>query len=170
MVGGSLGAQALNQIVPQALALMNPDNRPQVTHQSGAKLIEALQDHYAKAGVLADLTPFIDDTASAFANADLVICRSGASTVTELAAIGVPAIFVPYPHAVDDHQTHNARFLSDRQAGWLWPQSDLSAESLARRLSEIDRCELLRVASQAHSCRQTDAVKRIVQACEEVVA
>jgi UDP-N-acetylglucosamine--N-acetylmuramyl-(pentapeptide) pyrophosphoryl-undecaprenol N-acetylglucosamine transferase len=114
VVGGSLGAKALNDIVPQALALMPEASRPQVIHQSGAKQIEALRANYAAAGVQAELTPFIDDTAAAFAHADLVICRAGASTVTELAAVGVAALFVPFPFAVDDHQTTNAQFLEPR--------------------------------------------------------
>lgn len=168
VVGGSLGAQALNQIVPQALALIEPAQRPQVTHQSGAKQIDALRELYAQAGVQAELTPFIDDTAQAFAQADLVICRAGASTVTELAAVGVAAILVPFPHAVDDHQTHNARFLSDRDGAWWWPQSQLTPQALADRIMQLDRTELLRVAGNAHACRQTDAVEHMIQACHEV--
>ena len=113
VVGGSLGAKALNEVVPQALALMPPAQRPQVLHQSGAKQIEALRANYDAAGVVAQLTPFIDNTAQAFADADLVICRAGASTVTEIAAVGAAALFVPFPFAVDDHQTTNARFLVD---------------------------------------------------------
>ena len=97
MVGGSLGAKALNDIVPQALALIPPEQRPQVMHQSGAKQIEALRANYAAAGVQAELTPFIDDTAQAFADADLMVCRAGASTVTEIAAVGAAALFVPFP-------------------------------------------------------------------------
>jgi len=119
VVGGSLGAKALNDIVPQALALVPEAQRPQVTHQSGAKQIEALRASYAAAGVQAELTPFIEDTATAFAQADLVIARAGASTVTEISAVGAAALFVPFPFAVDDHQTTNARFLADAGApGW----------------------------------------------------
>ena len=117
VVGGSLGAKALNEIVPQALALLPADQRPLVTHQSGAKQIESLRANYEAAGVQAELTPFIEDTATAFANADLVICRAGASAVTELAAVGVAAIYVPFPFAVDDHQTSNARFMVDAGGG-----------------------------------------------------
>ncbi|HEY0824297.1 MAG TPA: undecaprenyldiphospho-muramoylpentapeptide beta-N-acetylglucosaminyltransferase, partial [Ramlibacter sp.] len=118
VVGGSLGARALNEIVPKALALVPPDQRPHVLHQSGARQIDELRANYAAAGVAAELTPFIDDTATAFAEADLVICRAGASTVTEIAAVGAPALFVPFPFAVDDHQTTNARFLVDAGGGW----------------------------------------------------
>ncbi len=123
VVGGSLGAKALNDTVPQALALIPPEQRPQVRHQSGAKQIQALRASYAAAGVQAELTPFIDDTASAYAQADLVICRAGASTVTELAAVGAAAIYVPFPHAVDDHQTTNARFVVDAGGGWVVQQT-----------------------------------------------
>jgi len=110
VLGGSLGAQALNRIVPQALAQLPAAQRPIVLHQSGEQHIDALRSAYAQAGVQAELTPFIDDTASAMARADLIICRAGASTVTEIAAVGAAALFVPFPAAVDDHQTHNARF------------------------------------------------------------
>jgi UDP-N-acetylglucosamine--N-acetylmuramyl-(pentapeptide) pyrophosphoryl-undecaprenol N-acetylglucosamine transferase len=119
VVGGSLGAQALNTVVPQALAKIPHDQRPMVTHQSGAKQIDALRTAYAEAGVQAELTPFIDDTAQAFADADVVIARAGASTVTELAAVGAAAIYVPFPHAVDDHQTTNARFVVEAGGGWF---------------------------------------------------
>ncbi len=117
VVGGSLGAKALNDMVPKALALMPAPTRPVVTHQSGVKQIDALRANYEAAGVQADLTPFIADTASAFAQADLVICRAGASTVTELAAVGAAALFVPFPFAVDDHQTRNAQFLVQHGGG-----------------------------------------------------
>ena len=168
VVGGSLGAKALNDIVPQALALMPAENRPVVVHQSGAKQIEALRQNYAAAGVSAELTPFIDDTASAFAQADLVICRAGASTVTELAAVGVPALFVPFPFAVDDHQTTNARFLVDSGGGWLLPQDELTAESLAQRLSDLRREPLLDVAQKAYARKKTNATREVVMACEEL--
>jgi UDP-N-acetylglucosamine--N-acetylmuramyl-(pentapeptide) pyrophosphoryl-undecaprenol N-acetylglucosamine transferase len=130
VVGGSLGAQALNDVVPKALALIPADRRPQVVHQSGARQIDALRANYAAAGVQAELVPFIDDTAKAFADADLVICRAGASTVTEMAAIGAAALFVPFPHAVDDHQTTNAKFLVDQGAGWLMPAARPDARAL----------------------------------------
>jgi UDP-N-acetylglucosamine--N-acetylmuramyl-(pentapeptide) pyrophosphoryl-undecaprenol N-acetylglucosamine transferase len=170
VVGGSLGAQALNRIVPQALALMAPEQRPVVTHQSGAQQIEALQQAYADAGVQAELTPFIDDTATAYAQADLVICRAGASTVTELAAIGVASILVPFPHAVDDHQTLNARYLTQRGGAWLWPQQELTPQALADKISQLTRSELLAVAQHSHACRQTEAVQKIELACEELAA
>ena len=170
VMGGSLGAKALNDIVPQALALVPAEQRPQVTHQSGARQIEALRENYAKAGVEATLTPFIDDTAAAMAEADLVICRAGASTVTELAAVGVAALFVPFPFAVDDHQTTNARFLVDAGGGWLVPQSELSAEGLGARLQHLTRADLLACAEKAHMQKKTNATREVVMACEELVA
>jgi UDP-N-acetylglucosamine--N-acetylmuramyl-(pentapeptide) pyrophosphoryl-undecaprenol N-acetylglucosamine transferase len=170
VVGGSLGAQALNSGVPQALALMPRDQRPQVLHQGGVKHLKTLQDNYAQAGVDAELVPFIDDTASAFAQADLVICRAGASTVSELAAVGVAALLVPFPHAVDDHQTVNAQFLSNQDAGWLMPQTELTPEHLAAFLSRLDRAQLLHAAKQAYAVRKTTAAADVVQACVELVS
>ena len=170
VVGGSLGAKALNDIVPQALALMPEASRPQVIHQSGAKQIEALRANYAAAGVQAELTPFIDDTAAAFAHADLVICRAGASTVTELAAVGVAALFVPFPFAVDDHQTTNAQFLVAHGGGWLVPQAELTAQNLAERLTALSRDTLQDVAQKAHAQKKTNATREVVMACEELAA
>ena len=170
VVGGSLGAKALNDIVPQALALLPADQRPQVIHQSGAKQIEALRANYAAAGVQAELTPFIDDTASAFAQADLVICRAGASTVTEIAAVGAAALFVPFPHAVDDHQTTNAQFLVAHGGGWLLPQSQLSAQGLAEHLAGLQRQTLLACAEKAYEQKKTNATRDVVMACKELIA
>ena len=170
VVGGSLGAKALNDIVPQALALMPEASRPQVIHQSGAKQIEALRANYEAVGVQAELTPFIDDTASAFAQADLVICRAGASTVTELAAVGVAALFVPFPFAVDDHQTTNAQFLVASGGGWLVPQAELTAQNLAERLAALSRDTLQDVAEKAHAQKKTNATREVVMACEELAA
>ena len=168
VVGGSLGAQALNEIVPKALALIPVTERPEVIHQSGAKQLQALQSAYAAAGVQAELTPFIDDTAQAFAQADLVICRAGASTVTEIAAVGAAALFVPFPFAVDDHQTHNARYLTDQGAGALLEQRALSAPQLAKLLQGLDRATLLDWAQRAYRLKKTDATQAMVDACEEL--
>ncbi len=170
VVGGSLGAKALNDTVPQALALIPADQRPQVVHQSGAKQIDALRASYAAAGVEATLTPFIDDTASAFAQADLVIGRAGASTVTEIAAVGAAALFVPFPFAVDDHQTTNARFLVDQGGGWLVPQAELTPQGLATQLQKLTRAELLDRAQNAYRQRKTNATREVVVACEELAA
>ncbi|MBI2725993.1 MAG: undecaprenyldiphospho-muramoylpentapeptide beta-N-acetylglucosaminyltransferase [Polaromonas sp.] len=168
VVGGSLGARGLNTVVPKALALIEPSGRPVVTHQSGAKQIDELRANYEAAGVTATLTPFIDDTAAAFAQADLVICRAGASTVTEIAAIGAAALFVPFPAAVDDHQTTNATFLVDQGGGWMEQQRDLSAEKLADFLKNIQRTALLDKAVQAKKMQKTEATARMVAACEEL--
>ncbi len=170
VVGGSLGAQALNDLVPKALALLPEHKRPVVVHQSGAKQIDALKSNYAQAGVRAELTPFIEDTAQAFAEADLIICRSGASTVTEIAAIGAAAIYVPFPFAVDDHQTTNANFLVAQGGGWLMPQAQLSAEALAERLGSITREELLACAEKAWALKKTEATREVVAACEVLAA
>ncbi len=168
VVGGSLGATALNTIVPQALALIPLATRPRVTHQSGEKQIDTLRANYAAAGVQAELTAFIDNTAQAFAQADVVICRAGASTVTELAAVGAAAVFVPFPAAVDDHQTHNACFLVDQGAGMLLPQSELTAVGLATLLQKLDRPTLLEWAIQAKKLEQPRGTELVVAACEEL--
>jgi UDP-N-acetylglucosamine--N-acetylmuramyl-(pentapeptide) pyrophosphoryl-undecaprenol N-acetylglucosamine transferase len=118
--------------------------------------------------VAADLTPFIDDTASAFAEADLIVCRAGASTVTEIAAVGAAALFVPFPAAVDDHQTTNARFLVDQGAGWLVPQTELTPQGLANTLAMLDRAELLARAERAKQLEKTTATREVVGACEEL--
>ena len=169
VVGGSLGAKALNEIVPQALALIPTARRPLVRHQSGAAQIDALRANYAAAGVLADLTPFIDDTAQAFADADVIVCRAGASTVTEIAAVGAAALFVPFPFAVDDHQTHNAKFLLDAQAAWMTPQGQLTPTGLAQWLQGTDRAALLQRAEAAKHMQKIEATSTIVAACEELV-
>ena len=170
VVGGSLGAKALNEIVPQALALIPREQRPVVCHQSGARQIEGLRANYAAAGVEAELVPFIDDMAQAFAHADLIVCRAGASTVTEIAAVGAAAVFVPFPHAVDDHQSANARFLVDVGGGWLVQQSELTPNLLADLLQTTDRQELIRRAVCARSMARVDAAAQIVAACEQLAA
>jgi UDP-N-acetylglucosamine--N-acetylmuramyl-(pentapeptide) pyrophosphoryl-undecaprenol N-acetylglucosamine transferase len=166
VVGGSLGAKALNEIVPKALALMSAAERPRVLHQGGDKQIDELRANYAAAGVEAELTSFIEDTASAFAQADLVICRAGASTVTELAAVGAAALFVPFPFAVDDHQTTNAKFLVDAGGGWLVQQRELTPETLATLLRGLDRAKLLQRALAARNMAKTQATEQMVAACE----
>lgn len=168
VVGGSLGAKALNDTVPRALALLPPGERPRVTHQSGEKQIDALRANYAAAGVEATLTPFIEDTAQAFADADLIVCRAGASTVTEIAAVGAAALFVPFPAAVDDHQTVNARFLVDAGGAWRVPQTEFTPESLAQTLRSVDRAQLMGMAQRAREMAKTEAVGAVVAACEEL--
>jgi UDP-N-acetylglucosamine--N-acetylmuramyl-(pentapeptide) pyrophosphoryl-undecaprenol N-acetylglucosamine transferase len=165
VVGGSLGAQALNQTVPQALALLPDAERPVVMHQSGESQIAALQAHYAQAGVQAQTVPFIQDMAQAMADADLVIARSGASTVTEVAAIGAAAWFVPFPHAVDDHQRHNAEFLSQSGGAWMTVQNEFTPERVAQTLRKVQRSALQHMAQQAQLKAQTQAVAAMVDAC-----
>ena len=169
VVGGSLGAMALNELVPKALALIPAGQRPVVTHQSGARQLDALRASYQAAGVQAELTPFIEDTAQAFADADLIICRAGASTVTEIAAVGAAALFVPFPSAVDDHQTTNAKFLVDQGGGWLIQQRDLTPEKLAQMLQKTERSALVLCGLQAKKMQKTEATARMVAACEAIL-
>jgi UDP-N-acetylglucosamine--N-acetylmuramyl-(pentapeptide) pyrophosphoryl-undecaprenol N-acetylglucosamine transferase len=167
VVGGSLGAKALNDVVPRALALLTGD-RPLLTHQSGAQHAESLRQAYAAAGVTAKTPAFIEDMAAAYAEADLVVCRAGATTVAEIAAAGVASILVPYPHAVDDHQTANARFLADAGAAVLVPQSELSAERLATLLAGFDRVRLRDMAGRARSLARPGAASAVAMACAEL--
>ena len=170
VIGGSLGAQALNEIVPQALAQIPAASRPVVTHQAGSAHVDALRARYAQAGVAADATAFIDDMAAAYAASDLVICRAGASTIAELAAAGVASVLVPYPHAVDDHQTANARFLAARGAAILVAQSELTAEWLAELLTTLDRERLLAMAQAARAAGKPEATAAVAKACMELAA
>ena len=166
VVGGSLGAQALNECVPRALALLEP--RPQVVHQSGEKNLEALRASYRAAGVGGELVAFIDDMARRYAEADLVICRAGAITVAELSAGGVASVLVPFPHAVDDHQSANARFLSDQGAALLLPQAALTPQGLADTLRTLDRPRLLEMARRARGLGKPDAARLVAARCMEI--
>jgi len=226
VVGGSLGAKALNETMPQALALLPEGIRPNVVHQTGKQHFATVQQLYQQAGVQAggmtrcaqaagagmpsphllpqtagcaitsdlasvvgspsrmascstsnvsevDIRPFLDDMAGSYANADVVICRAGALTIAELAAAGVASILVPFPFAVDDHQTYNARFLSERGAAWLLPQSELSAEKLAQLLRDLvndeqGREKLAAMAQQARSVAKADAAQQVAQICAEL--
>ncbi|MDP2869400.1 undecaprenyldiphospho-muramoylpentapeptide beta-N-acetylglucosaminyltransferase [Methyloversatilis sp.] len=168
VVGGSLGAQALNDAVPQALALMPEAGRPQVVHQAGERNMPALEAAYAKAGVTGTLAPFIQDMATAYAGADLVICRAGALTVAELAAAGVASVLVPFPHAVDDHQTGNARFLADAGAALLLPQTELSGTALAALLGSLDRARLLDMAQHARALARPGAAAEVADICAAI--
>ena len=170
VVGGSLGAQVLNETVPQALALLPADGRPLVTHQSGARHLAAIEANYQRAGVTATLTPFITDMAAQYAASDLIICRAGASTIAELAAAGIASVLVPVPHAVDDHQTHNARFLSERGAAVLVPQSEFTPHRLAELLRGFTREALLGMAQRAREAAKPDATQAVAQVCMELAA
>ncbi len=170
VLGGSQGAAVLNTTLPRALALIAEADRPQVTHQSGAAHIDALRAAYAAAGVQAETLPFIDDMAARYANADLVICRAGASTIAEIAAAGVASLLVPLPSAVDDHQTHNARFLAERGASLLVPQSEFTPNRLAQLLREFAREKLLAMALAARAVAKPDATQAVAQVCMELAA
>ena len=165
VIGGSLGALALNEVLPKALALLPASERPQVTHQSGARHIDALRAAYAAKGVDAATFAFIDDMARAYADADLVICRAGAMTVAEIACAGVAALFVPFPFAVDDHQTANARFLADKNAALLVQQAALTPEALAAQLRGLTRVRCLALAEAAHRFAKPDATAEVAAAC-----
>ena len=166
VVGGSLGAQALNESVPRALALMT--DRPQVVHQAGEKHLEALNSHYREAKVLGELVAFIDDMARRYAEADLVICRAGAVTIAELSAGGMPSILVPFPHAVDDHQTANAKFLSDHGAAILIQQRELSPRKIADLIGSLDRAKLLEMARKARALGKPDAARVVAERCMSI--
>jgi len=168
VVGGSLGAQALNEALPKALAILSEQERPSVLHQTGKKHFETVQKLYEQAGVNADIRAFLDDMANQYARADLVICRAGALTIAELAAAGVASVLIPLPIAVDDHQTHNARFLSEHGAAVLLPQKDLSAEKLAQLLRGFSREELLAMAQAARSLAKPDATQQVAQVCSSL--
>jgi UDP-N-acetylglucosamine--N-acetylmuramyl-(pentapeptide) pyrophosphoryl-undecaprenol N-acetylglucosamine transferase len=168
VVGGSLGAQALNEAVPRALAQLPDPDRPRVVHQSGAAHLDALRANYATAGVQGELVDFIDDMAARYAEADLVICRAGAITVAELSAGGIASVLVPFPHAVDDHQSANAAFLASRGAAILLPQKELSAERLAELLRRTDRAALLEMARKARVLGKPEAARVVAERCMEL--
>ncbi|MCY0388946.1 UDP-N-acetylglucosamine--N-acetylmuramyl-(pentapeptide) pyrophosphoryl-undecaprenol N-acetylglucosamine transferase [Robbsia sp. Bb-Pol-6] len=199
VVGGSLGAAALNEVVPRALAALPPAQRPHVFHQAGAKHLDALRANYAAAGLWTnkdagtpgaringapvagrpestgstpsvELVPFIDDMASAYAQADVVICRAGAMTVAEIAAIGVAALFVPFPFAVDDHQTSNAAFLADQGAAEVIQQRDLDTGRLTAWLARLDRDTLAAMAGKARALAKPDATDRVAAVCAAAAA
>ena len=170
VVGGSLGAKAINECVPKALALMDSASRPQVLHQAGKQHSDSVRTLYKQVNVAADIQPFLHDMAACYANADLVICRAGALTIAELAAVGVASILIPFPFAVDDHQTHNARFLSDCGAAVLLTQDELRAEKLAQLLRELSREKLLVMAQQARGLAKLDAAVAVAVECERLAA
>ncbi|TDY01148.1 undecaprenyldiphospho-muramoylpentapeptide beta-N-acetylglucosaminyltransferase [Thiohalophilus thiocyanatoxydans] len=172
VIGGSLGAQVLNETVPQALSRL-PDEIPvTVRHQAGRGKLESAREAYASAGIQAETVMFIDDMADAFEWADLVICRAGALTVFELASAGLASVLVPYPYAVDDHQTANARYLEEAGAARLMPAREFNAERLAavlRELLEQGRDNLLAMAERARQRAMPDATRIVGQRCLEVM-
>jgi UDP-N-acetylglucosamine--N-acetylmuramyl-(pentapeptide) pyrophosphoryl-undecaprenol N-acetylglucosamine transferase len=168
VIGGSQGAAKLNANVPAALATIDVASRPIVIHQAGERHIDAARQNYEKHGVKADVRAFINDMAEAYSWADVVVCRSGALTVSELAAAGLPAIFVPFAAAVDDHQTLNAKFLVDAQAGISIAERDLTPERLSQELKQLlsgGREQLKAMAIRARSVAITDADVRLADAC-----
>ncbi|HEY1326199.1 MAG TPA: undecaprenyldiphospho-muramoylpentapeptide beta-N-acetylglucosaminyltransferase [Casimicrobiaceae bacterium] len=165
VVGGSLGAQALNDRVPRALATMPAVARPQVVHQAGERHIDALRAAYREAGVAADCVAFIDDMAARYAWADVVLCRGGALTVAEIAAVGLAAIVVPLPGAIADEQTANARFLTEAGGAFTVRQDDLTAERLGALLSSFTRAQALAMANAAYRIGKRDAADRVADAC-----
>ncbi|MDA8389831.1 MAG: undecaprenyldiphospho-muramoylpentapeptide beta-N-acetylglucosaminyltransferase [Gammaproteobacteria bacterium] len=171
IIGGSQGAMALNETVPAALALMPAAERPLVRHQCGARHVDATQADYQRHGVEGEILPFFDDMAAAYAWADVVICRAGAMTISEICAVGVAAVLVPYPHAADDHQMANARFLADRGAALCVPQDEFTAARVAEILSGFMHSPAVArdMAASSRACAIPDATQRIVQACLEVM-
>ncbi|HDZ56608.1 MAG TPA: undecaprenyldiphospho-muramoylpentapeptide beta-N-acetylglucosaminyltransferase [Pseudomonas xinjiangensis] len=170
VLGGSLGALPLNRMLPEALGIMDAAKRPEVWHQCGKQHLQLTTEAYKAAGVQATVEPFIGDMAAAYAWADLVACRAGALTVCELAAAGRPSLLVPLPHAIDDHQTANARFLADRGAAELMPQGTLTSQLLADRLDSLfTQPEILQqMANHARSQAKPDATADVIRACLEV--
>ena len=171
ILGGSQGAVALNNMVPEAFAAINEPARFEIRHQAGGKNHEQARARYETLGVPAEVLPFIEDMKAAYEWADVVICRSGALTVAELAAAGVGSLLVPYPHAVDDHQTRNGEYLSGNGAAILIQQKDLQTETLKKVILEnfSDREALLRMAQNARKLALVEATQQVVEGCEEVV-
>lgn len=172
IVGGSQGAQVFNEIVPAAIGALPAGVRPDIWHQCGRRRQARVEAAYRLGHAEARVTEFIDDMAQAYAWADLVLCRAGAMTVAELAAAGVAAVLVPYPHAVDDHQTANAKFLSARGAAILIPQNEFHPGQLRELLTEVggNREPLIKMALAARACAMPDAAETVATVCQEMVA
>ncbi|WP_252274620.1 undecaprenyldiphospho-muramoylpentapeptide beta-N-acetylglucosaminyltransferase [Pseudomonas subflava] len=170
VLGGSLGAEPLNKLLPAALAKVPADLRPQVFHQAGKQHDQVTAERYREAGVEAEVAPFIKDMARAYAWADLVVCRAGALTVSELAAAGLPSFLVPLPHAIDDHQTRNAEYLAKEGAAVLLPQHATDADQLAAQLTEVlmHPETLKNMGRTARSLAKPDATRTVVDICLEV--
>ncbi len=170
VLGGSLGAEAINKLVPQALALLAADIRPQVKHQTGDAHHQITQQRYQEAGVTAEVVPFIDDMASAYLWADLVICRAGALTISELSAVGRGAFLIPLPNAIDDHQSKNAEFLASHEAALILKQQTTDAKQLAASLTEVlvNSDKLIAMGQQARRLSRPAATSQVVETCLEV--
>lgn len=172
VLGGSLGALAINQVLPEALAIVPVTERPTVLHQCGQKHLDLTRKAYEEAGVDADVVAFVDDMAAAYGTADFVICRAGALTVSELTAAGLGSVLIPYPHAIDDHQSENARWLADNDAAVMMQQKDLNPEALATLLKDllVNKQQLVAMAVAARALALPDAVSTVADVCEEVMA
>jgi UDP-N-acetylglucosamine--N-acetylmuramyl-(pentapeptide) pyrophosphoryl-undecaprenol N-acetylglucosamine transferase len=168
VVGGSLGAQALNNVIPKALAEIAVENRPQVVHQAGEKHIASLQASYQVAGVVADTKAFINNMAEMYTWADVVICRAGALTVAELSTVGVASVLVPFPHAVDDHQTSNARYLSEAGAAILLPQTEFTVQKVAELIKDLSREKCIDMAIRGRALGKPEATANVAKVCMEV--
>jgi len=169
VVGGSLGAQVLNRTVPQALALMDPAHRPQVVHQTGAPQADEVRAAYAAAGIQADVRPFIDDMAAELAACDLILCRAGAVTVSELCAAGVASVLVPLVVSTTAHQRDNAQWLAGQGAAVHLPQAELTPQALAQKLATLDRPALLAMAQRARSLARPQAAARVADELQKLV-
>ncbi len=169
ITGGSQGARTLNRVLPQAIKHLKNAAIPEIRHQAGKGWVQETAQAYAAAGVSAEVEEFIEDMAQAYAWADLVVCRAGALTVSELAAAGIGSVLVPYPHAVDDHQTRNASYLVDVDAARLLPESQCEPLTLSRLLQDLlgDRSCLMRMAQSARSVAMPDAAERVARVCLE---
>lgn len=165
VVGGSLGAAALNDVLPKALATFPAEQRPEVVHQAGEKHIATLEANYQEAGVVAETKSYIQDMATLYAWADVVVCRAGALTVAELACVGVASVLVPFPHAVDDHQTFNAQYLSENGAAILIQQTALSVEKTSEVLRNLTRESCLEMANNARALAKPEATKAVANVC-----
>jgi UDP-N-acetylglucosamine--N-acetylmuramyl-(pentapeptide) pyrophosphoryl-undecaprenol N-acetylglucosamine transferase len=170
VVGGSLGARALNEVVPEALSILGEDINIKVKHQTGIKNLQSTKALYQSLNISVEPQAYIDDMAAAYTWADLVLCRAGAMTVAEIAAVGVAAIFVPYPYAVDDHQTANAHYLSSEGAAILIQESELNAQVLAKLFRDfsLNRDRLLKMANTSRSLSRPAATDHVADLCMEV--
>ena len=172
VVGGSLGARFLNQTVPQAIASLAVSERPIIRHQAGPKLLQEAIESYRESGVEADISAYIEDMAAAYQWADLVVCRAGAMTVSELSIVGVASMLVPFPFAIDDHQTANAQWLVDADASLIYQQSENSIDEFTRRLVSLvrDKKRLAQMARNARACGLRDSAQRILAICEQLIS
>ena len=168
VVGGSLGAAALNEVLPKALATLPENLQFEVIHQAGEKHIDALQANYHAAAVAVDARAYIQNMAEMYAWADVVICRAGALTVAELACVGVASVLVPFPHAVDDHQTFNAKYLSDNGAAKLIQQTEFNVAKASEMLRNLTRESCLQMAIAAKKLAKPEATKAVAEICMEL--